>query len=428
VTDSIRQAAQVERALDGRRLMVSGVRGTDSIGLAGSLFFGGSHVLTMHDGDEQSPASYEEIQASRPGLSRFQFEGGHAESKWVTGLRNRISHGIAVVPYKAFGFHQRLGFGNNSWFLGLEPALQSRFDDRSWVEEGLSEAGVSTIPWRNPLHPLALEETGAPLVIRSNRSVGGSGFQLIHNEQDLAALIDRGVEADFSYSPFYAEASHLSTLAVVDSDGEVSLHGISRQLIGLPSLTESAFEYCGNRFGSEAEIDADVASEMDQATRRVGRWMAARGYVGTYGADWLVWGGHVWLAEVNARFTGSVLGSDVVAARLGQSSIYINHAAAFLGVSRPIEVDCGDLLAAPGCTVIHVLSHEHTPLVMTSPRELAGWSQFGRPSPGITVEHGGILALLVSTEQPGNFHRFNEEAARLASEVKKQFTTTGTLL
>ena len=405
--------------------MVSGVRGTDSLGLADSPFFGGSHGLTMHDGHGKSPATYEDLQASRPGLPRFQFRGGQTEGKWVAGLRNRIADGVAVVPYKAFAFHQRLGFGAHSWFLGLDPALQNRFDDRNWVEEGLAGAGVSTIPWRTPLHRLALDEIGTPLVVRSNRSVGGSGFRLIHNEQDLAALLAGDVATDLSYAQFYAEAAHLSTLAVVDSDGQVSLHGISRQLVGLLSLTESPFQHCGNRFGSDAEIAADVASELERGTRQVGRWMATEGYVGAYGADWLVWGGHVWLAEVNARFTGSVLGNDMLAAQLGQNSVYVNHIAAFLGVPRPIEVECGDFLATLGRTVVHVVSQQHTPVVLTSPREIADWNQVGRPKPGVSVEQGGTLAILVSTKPPGHSHVFNDEAARLASKVEKQFTANG---
>ena len=76
-----------------------------------------------------------------------------------------------------------------------------------------------------------------------------------------------------------------------------------------------------------------ILDQIEDRTRRIGRWLGGYGYRGTFGVDFLVKDGQVLFTEVNPRFQGSSAASSRLSVEAGQPCLLLEHVAANLGVS-----------------------------------------------------------------------------------------------
>jgi len=91
--------------------------------------------------------------------------------------------------------------------------------------------------------------------------------------------------------------------AVVDEAGRVIVTAPIVQLTGLPELTPHPLGSCGNDFWwRPSPHPGDGPAELAEG---LGPVLAARGYRGHFGVDFVFDGATTWLIEVNARFTAT---------------------------------------------------------------------------------------------------------------------------
>jgi hypothetical protein len=135
----------------------------------------------------------------------------------------------------------------------------------------------------------------------------------------------------------------LNVNACVYLGGEVVMHPPSVQLIGLAQCTNRTFGYCGNDFARVADLGGRALHELEETTRTVGRWLASQGYLGAFGVDALLYGKEIFLVEVNPRFQGSSGHAAEILDGLGRPNLYLDHAAAFLGLDSPGSLSLREL-------------------------------------------------------------------------------------
>jgi aspartate carbamoyltransferase catalytic subunit len=306
----------------------------------------------------------------------------------------------AVVPYRAGAVLASVWFPRSDkvLHLGNFHELQDTFEHKPWVESQLSAAGVRTIPWRyfadseRPLIKEMLEIT--PLVVRSNRSDGGTGVRFIHSAEELDR--DWPPHTDgFLATASFVEGLPINVNAVVFADGAVSRHGVSVQLVGIEGCTGRRFGYCGNDFAAAAALDAGDIEEIDRTLDAVAGWLARHGYRGAFGMDVILSEHKVFVVELNPRFQGSSRLSAVLDSQSDRADMFLAHIGAFLDLSPPDHLTSTDLLQRP--LAAHIVVHASTARVLEKyAADTQGFEVDLVSQAGVTVEAGAILANLVT--------------------------------
>jgi predicted ATP-grasp superfamily ATP-dependent carboligase len=108
------------------------------------------------------------------------------------------------------------------------------------------------------------------------------------------------LEEDMLMSRFVPHHSDPTVLAVVAGEEDIYIAGIADQCI------EGGTRFTGSCFPSAAP--ESVREELIRHTREAGRWLAAEGYRGIFGCDYIVTDdGGVYFLEINARKQGTTL-------------------------------------------------------------------------------------------------------------------------
>jgi predicted ATP-grasp superfamily ATP-dependent carboligase len=238
-----------------------------------------------------------------------------------------------------------------------------------------------------------LENT--PLVVRSNRSDGGTGVRFIHSAEELDR--DWPPHTDgFVATASFVEGLPINVNAVVFPDGAVSRHGVSVQLVGIEGCTSRRFGYCGNDFAAAATLDAGDIQEIDRTLDAVAGWLARHGYRGAFGMDAILSEHKVFVVELNPRFQGSSRLSAVLDSQSDRADMFLAHLGAFLDLAPPDHRTSTDLLRRP--LAAHIVVHASDARLLEE-RALDPPPEFEIDlvsDGGVTVEAGAILANLVT--------------------------------
>jgi len=276
------------------------------------------------------------------------------------------------------------------------------FEHKGWVESQLRTVGVSVVPW----HYIADDDLGSlmsllkegPLVLRVNRSAGGVGLNLLRRFDELTTRWPAHDDGFLSVAPHFEPSIPLNVSACIFSDGTVTLHAPSLQLIGIPCCTGRIFGYCGNDFARVRDLDTSILKDLEVMTITIGQWLYRLGYLGAFGIDALVYKGKVLLTEVNPRFQGSTSIATRLAAGLDRPDIVTDHMAAFLGLEASPGNHLTDLAQAqkPIAQVI-VYNTNPYPLQLSSSTIPDQWEPSLEllPEPGVKVLPNGVLFKLV---------------------------------
>jgi hypothetical protein len=95
----------------------------------------------------------------------------------------------------------------------------------------------------------------------------------------------------------------------------------SVQLVGLGLVGARPFSgYCGNDFTSTAGLPSGIVSEAQEQAERIGRWLAAQGFRGLFGIDFVVDAdrGDLWAVDLNPRWQGSTALETQAALQVGR--------------------------------------------------------------------------------------------------------------
>jgi hypothetical protein len=357
----------------GRRgLIWYGTRGTDSQALLEFPHFSKVFSLIAPLGalSLELEVCLETLKGERVDLDAYRIatDTSLEALKFQRSLFESLKEPAVVMTYRSDPVFTALYYPSSEFveYLGLFHERQAPFEHKPWVETELRKWGVLTVPRRylrdddrDLLEDLL---AGGPVVARATRSDGGEGLALIEAPDEIDAKLPPHSDGFFSVAPYLVPNIPLNVNAVVFQDGSVSLHSPSLQLIGIPGLTNRFFGYCGNDFAQIRELDAEILDSLEETTIKVGKWLASMGYIGAFGIDALFYlrDGKVYLTEINPRFQGSSHLSSLIDIDLDRSDMFLEHMAAFWGLSPPAPLRLRDL-AKHQRRISQVICHNCTP-------------------------------------------------------------------
>ncbi len=338
---------QVSRRLGNRRLVWAGLRGEDIEPLADLPQLEASFSIMSRYTRRSSVESlaYEDLSGVRVDPELWDIDE-HLDApetrEFRRGLLRALSGNSALLPYRPSQFLSAIWFarGDQCLNLGMFGGHQAAFEHKPWVETSISGLpGVNRIPWRYVADEEQLSARsivrGQDVMLRRSRTSGGEGLVRVPQGEDLLAYWPHIPEAFASVAPFIEGALPVNVGATVWADGGVTVHYPSVQLIGIPGVATREFGYCGNDFGRARDIEPGVIDEIENSTKQIGGWLAANGYKGSFGVDFLVHGGHALFTEINPRFQGSTHLSCRLSIEAGESCLMLEHVAAWLGMPEP---------------------------------------------------------------------------------------------
>lgn len=392
---------QLSSALGPRRVAYFGTRGADARTLTELPNFEQIFSQIAPSGlagvDE---TCLESVTNTRVDLDAYSIDADIREH--VTSLRGEMldffEKPSAVVPYRSCALLASACFPRGKvTHLGNFHEKQACFEHKPWVETSLADRGIRIVPWRyyadNDRDFIEESLDRNALVIRSNRSDGGTGVHYLSRQGALADAWPQHVDGFVAVAPFL-DGLPLNVNACVFSDGSVAMFGASFQLIGIPTCTRRRFGYCGNDFASVRDLGNDALAELDTMVRAVGRWLAEEGYRGAFGIDALLVAGQMYLVELNPRFQGSSrLSADADAAD-GRADMFLAHLGAFLNLGIPDEATLEDLARRGGAS--HIVVHASHDGTYAGPcRAPRGFAPDLEPERDVHVEVGGMILNLV---------------------------------
>ena len=400
---------QIRQRIGGRRVVWFGTRGTDANPLLVFPEFSAtfSQIAPLSAVSVASEWCLETMAGRRADLDTYDID--EDATLPARELRRQLVETLrtptVVVPYRPSRLLSSACFlaSDTVEYLGQFIDAQVAFEHKPWVESELRRAGVPVVEWTyytpNDLMRLydRLDLARGPLVIRRNRSAGGVGFGLARNHDELMLYAaELGSEEFIAAAPYLHPNIPLNVGACVFADGTTTVHGASVQLIGIRECTTRAFGYCGNDFGTIREFRTTEIEELHAITRRVGAWLASRGYVGAFGVDALAHEGSIVLMEVNPRFQGSSALGAAFAYDAGLPDLFLEHMAAHLGLPAGPATPLRDSLAEQPL-IAQVICH-NLARVPVSPGEPAGPHQARCtmcPAPGVEVDPDAVICKLI---------------------------------
>jgi hypothetical protein len=344
MNDRRRRIEALQKEIGHRKLIWFGTRGSDARPLLELSGFRECYSLISPLGALALDAevSLETLRRFRVDLNRYDVDADTSEeaSELHRHLVRACGEPCYLAAYRPSAFLASAYFPRSQLvrYLGMFHQRQAPFEHKPWVETELSDFGVNVIPWRyfGDEDLTLLEETliHGPLVLRTNKSDGGAGLNLVRNRAELLSRWPAHGDGFLAASPFLEPNVPLNINACVFPDG-VALHAPSLQLIGIAPCTGRVFGYCGNDFARIRDLDDEVLDSFETIALGVGEWLRSKGYVGAFGVDAIVHEGRVYLTEVNPRFQGSSAVAARLAANMEISDLFMDHISAFLGLEAP---------------------------------------------------------------------------------------------
>jgi len=355
----------IQDKLGNRRLVYFGTRGADAETLLEIDQFrtAFSQIAPLH-AISVKETCLERLTLERVDLNRYNIDyDERAEiSKMREGLLEAFNTRAAIIPYRPSALVASAWFPRSDrvLFLSVFHEKQSFFEHKPWVESELKSIGIRTLPWKYycDTESRIIKESAEKslLVLRANRSDGGSGLSLIYGPQEVDDKCPKHTDGFIAVCPLLSPCVPTNINACIFPGGRVSFHPASFQIIGPANCTTRTFGYCGNDFAAIKELDGEFLDQMQVMTIKVGNWMYRNGYLGAFGIDFLIYEGELYLTEVNPRFQGSSLISALIDRELGRPDIYMDHIAAFLGIEGGEEIELRSLTAEQPL-MAHVICH-----------------------------------------------------------------------
>jgi hypothetical protein len=387
---------EIRRALKGRDIVWFGTRGIDALGifpLARPALVTAQIAPIPHDDLQGAEQDNLELRSRlRRDLDQYDIDR---------------DPGLVLVAYRVAEMLSRPSFCHPTLVMATPfHLLQRQFEYKPWVEQqllGLKSVNVmkSTFIRDGDIESISSLLRNGPLVGRCSTGAGGSGVFTFASEEEYFERLPNHPDGFVGVTPLLDHAVPLNVNACVYSTGEVSVFGVSFQLIGIRGLTRRAFGFCGNDFAAAIDLPIEVCIKVERCAAAIGKWLFRYGYCGVFGLDILWNEGKIYVTEMNPRFQASTPLSASINQALGFPDPMTEHIAAFLGIGAPRKVSvveqtqgCNDVRGnAPVAQVIHRnistvrlraarINHEIVP---------EGVSIVGAPESGIYIDREAML-------------------------------------
>lgn len=420
------RVSQLDKALRNRELIWFGIRGEDATPLLALDAFRASYALTAKVGgaslDPTRDVTLEAMSGDRVDLDMYDldFDQSDAGDRFRSELLDALSTSCVLLTYRPSGFTSALAFSmrRTLTLAGMHKDRQRAFEHKPWVETELEARGVRTLGWTyvadSRRSVAAREIERGPHVLRTSRDSGGVGISLVTSPEELDKQWPQQSDQFVAVAPYIAEAVPVNLAGCVFTDGAISTHPPSVQLIGIDGMTTRPFGYCGNDFAAVKDLTPRSLATLHEMLETVGGWLHQERYRGGFGLDALVRGDEVWFTEVNARLQGSTWLGAQIAQRMQLPDLLLDHLAANLGLP----------LGAPSPTVPEWVQQQpdlaHLVVHNVDATDLAN-DLDGAPAPDgerwgldpgmTTVKPGGVLGRLMW------LNRLTEDGSSVTSVV-----------
>ncbi|MFF2546736.1 ATP-grasp domain-containing protein [Kitasatospora sp. NPDC058063] len=215
---------------------------------------------------------------------------------------------LALLPYSAMKAEWRTALGALGTRL-LEPPshvdlpmLGDKRAQRAWLRSvGAATPPDAVVPALD--HRELRRRFGSPYVVQTPVGSSGKGTHLVVDEADLRPI--RRVGGGPWLVSGYVEGVAVNLHVLVSADSAVRVLRPSVQLTRIEGVGAPFGAYSGCDFAAPALLSPLALARAGTAARRVGEALAALGYRGLFGADFVLDGERPLLLELNCRMQGS---------------------------------------------------------------------------------------------------------------------------
>ena len=208
---------------------------------------------------------------------------------------------------------------------------------------GLAELDLPRLPGRwtrlnQACYRELASEFGSRFVAQLDVGAAGAGTVIVESEAEFVEASNRFGVSEVWITP-YASSLSFNVNAIATCQGTVVGYP-SIQIVGQGALRSRRAGHCGNDFSAMAQVPRSMAASIREQTVRFGEWMAAQGYRGLFGLDFVVYdvSGEVCAIDLNPRWQGSTSLQAQAERRQGRVPLAAVEMAYQLGLADDIEV------------------------------------------------------------------------------------------
>jgi hypothetical protein len=176
---------------------------------------------------------------------------------------------------------------------------------------------------------------GLPFVMAGSLSDSGNHVFFINNEAEYKKSLFKIPGPVIRIERFITDALPLSQFAVVFADANVVCYQPSVQFI-TNATQPNNFEFVGSEYNIDGLITTKIKEELVRTTRRIGKFLCSKGYLGMFGCDYILSHKHIYFMELNPRYHASTFLINRCADF--QSAPHTIHMQAFLLDKKPMNI------------------------------------------------------------------------------------------
>jgi len=251
------------------------------------------------------------------------------------GQRALAEHGIgAVLPFKPSAALERAAATLGLRVLAPRAQLVRQLENKLELPAIAAAAGVPVPETERVVLGAELAERArqgrvdVPRIFQPAMGFAGAGTVVVRSAAQIEELV---LAAPRSGAPgklvHIVEGIPITVTGVVLPDGVLLVGSACTQLTGVELLTPAELGSCGNEWSHP--LPEDAALEARRMAAAIGRTVATRGFLGTFGIDAVLGPNGPVLIEINPRWTASLSFQVQLQLRAGVPSLANGHLLAF---------------------------------------------------------------------------------------------------
>lgn len=272
-------------------------------------------------------------------INTFNNSGKLLESKEAVKFIRQKSKGVPnILLFKPSVKTELLCEKKGYHLLVNDSRLNRKFEDKTSFHEIVTKYfPLNTIPstvgyLKNLKFTALVQRLKLPFIIQFSLGWAGKTTFLIKEEDEYKRLINRFPDTPVKISEYIKGYTVLNNACIYKDEVLISPPGF--QLSGFSELYSSPFVTCGRQWPVKFLTD-ESRKRIYDLTLQVGKIMAAEGYEGYFGLDFIVDENNekVYMSENNARFTASAAFWTKMEIGCGVIPLMVYHLAQFIGIN-----------------------------------------------------------------------------------------------